>query len=802
MKNAYISYKKNPSLLPTKSDVIVIGSGLGGLTTALELSKKGFKVLVLEQHFQTGGYAHSFQRKNYQFDVSLHHIGGLRPEHSIYKILDSLGVLSKLEITPKKTIFSVQLPEFNLTVPNTKDGFKETISSIFPHEKEGIEELFKLLIRLRQEIMEPWTEEDYHPPENPIVPKYIQSTFGDIVSEFIKDSVLKSLLAQFWTLIGLPPDRVTSTFAVCVFNSYFLEGSFDIKGGGTTLSNAMIERLAEAGSHCFTDAKVATIMLDGNKKAVGVTLADGQEITAPIVISNASPFHLIDELLPSDALKPIFRHRVKAMVPSISFFVTYIGLDCHPSTLGIPESTFFFNHQSNPEMAYQKALQNDITHTDWAMTSYENSSIVSHPAHGGILSIVEVTQGKRWIDMSSEEYKKEKKETADILLDKYNKRFPGLKKHAVIHEFSTPRTMERYTGNTEGAIYGLAQLPEQSNSKRLRNITPIENLYLTGAWTWAGGGYEGAIMSGVQTAISVLSQHSAPLVEEEMPEEKRATYDMDSYYKQSILVYPRDVASGRLAPTTTILRFMDRGRVDAGEEILHIAGLESLFTHFNIQVYSIELNRIGNLHAGDLITLYTKYYKRSDLRAVCHQVITDTDGHIITDAMVDLVQLNEEKQLDNIPDVITDICTLAPLFPPLQNSKLAIKMRTKFVDSTIRIYTEDSDLLGVVFHVNYLRFSHQSLFDYLHTHRTEGETWTHWVYKRFHIRYLNSTHVGEDIVVSLSVRKSEGKLILDQMITLASTGKTVTQINSDPEFRDENGNATPLPQALLDLLGE
>lgn len=789
MKNAYISYKKEPTLLPQSADAIVVGSGLGGLTTALELALKGFRVLILEQHSMPGGYAHSFSRKNYLFDVSLHHFGGLRPQHAVYKIFERLGVLDKLNFSAKKTLFSVQLPEFNLTVPNTENGFQETIIKIFPHEEENIHKLFELLKQLRQEIVDPWTIPNFVQETIPAISLYLNSSFGDIVSEFIKDPILKSVLAQFWTLIGLPPDRVTASFASCVFNSYFFEGSFDIKGGGTALVSAMIERLKELNSLCFTDAKVASIILDNNKKAVGVTLGDGKEIFAPIIISNASPHHLIDDLLPPDTIKPIFRHRLQSMTPSTSFFVTYLGLDCHPSTLGIPESTFFFNHHTDVEKAYQKALDGDIANTDWTMTSYENSTIVSHPSNGGIVIIVETVPGKKWTEMGDEEYKVEKQNAKDVLLRKYDKRFPGLKKHAVVHEFATPRTMKRYTGNHEGAIYGLAQLPSQSNSKRLRNIMPVPNLYLTGSWTWAGGGYEGAIMTGLQTAVSVFKHH-------------KTKYNLDEYYKQSIQVYPRDVSSGGISLTSTLLKFMDRGRVDSGEKLLHIDGVESLFTNFNIQVYAIELNRLSDLHAGKIITLYSKYYKRTDLRAACHQVITKNDGTIVTDGMVELVRLNKENHLDIIPDVIDEQCPIPPLFPSLQPPKVPPKMRKKGFESTIRVYTEDSDLLGVTFHVNYFRFSHQSLFDFLSSNKNSDEKWTHWIYKKFHIRYLNSTHVGEDITISLVARKDGETLIVDQTITINKNGKVATQISFEPEFRDADGNVTPLPQALTAILGE
>ena len=83
-------------LIPENNDVIVIGSGLGGLTCALELARNGLKVCMFEQYRAAGGYAHSFRRKGYHFDISLHHIGGLGPGNLNHNLLSSLGIIGKL----------------------------------------------------------------------------------------------------------------------------------------------------------------------------------------------------------------------------------------------------------------------------------------------------------------------------------------------------------------------------------------------------------------------------------------------------------------------------------------------------------------------------------------------------------------------------------------------------------------------------------------------------------------------------------------------------------------------------------
>jgi hypothetical protein len=205
---------------------------------------------------------------------------------------------------------------------------------------------------------------------------------------------------------------------------------------------------------------------------------------------------------------------------------------------------------------------------------------------------------------------------ASKLLSKYNQRFPGLAEHIAVSEFATPRTMVRYTRNHQGAVYGFEQSIEQSNSKRLRNRTPINGLFLTGAWTWSGGGYEGALMTGVQSAISILqemekdyqpikqasgrqAEHSRSVAQSRDDErfelkslnERLAGIQPDlEYYRHRIrvVVYGDDLNSRGYAGVSSYLRYLDRGRVEAIETLCRETNSESWLTAFTVNVYRIE----------------------------------------------------------------------------------------------------------------------------------------------------------------------------------------------------------------------
>ena len=273
------------------NDVVIIGSGLGGLTCALELARQGLKVCVLERHRVAGGYAHSFRRKGYHFDISLHLIGGLAPGCLTHGVLKSLGVLEKLRIQRRDALFSVQFPDFSMVLPNQRDELLGELCDRFPSERSRLTELFDFLPKLKHDVMGPWIDPEFDVPlEKRISAQFVDKTFGDFLDGFLSDAKLKAILGQLWMSIGLPPSLSTATFSTCVFCSYFLEGAYYIVGGGAALVRAMIERLRDLGGDCITGAEVKRIVVDDNAVA-GVELRNGQSVTASTVVSGADPHH-------------------------------------------------------------------------------------------------------------------------------------------------------------------------------------------------------------------------------------------------------------------------------------------------------------------------------------------------------------------------------------------------------------------------------------------------------------------------------------------------------------------------------
>jgi YbgC/YbaW family acyl-CoA thioester hydrolase len=783
--------------LSEKFDVVVVGSGLGGLTCALELARNGYKVCVVEKHISPGGYAHSFHRSGFTFDVSLHHFGGLSEGNSIHGVLKTLGVLEKIKYRLNKNIMCAKLPDGEYTISNKPGAFEHFLKIKFPHEAENIDSLISHLKDLRWHIIGGWIDPDFDVPlEELLTGRYLDKTFHDLLTEFIQDEKLIAFFSQFWMFIGLPPKLVNATFSTCVCNSHFFEGTYDIDGGGAALSRAYVSRLLELGSQCILNSEVKKITVV-NGAATGVELKDGVVIEADIVVSNSDPYQTFFNLVDKTHTSDLFRFRLEKMERSVSLYSMYIGLDCPPSKLGIPDTTYFYNHTFEPLKSYANIVKGNVESTDWCCTNYENSMINKCPQGHYAVTFVELTAASDWLDLDNDSYAQKKEEIKNRLLDKYAARFPGLKDHIKVLEFATPRTMNRYSSNFGGSVYGLAQNVEQSASKRLRNVTPVENLYLTGSWTWSGGGYEGAIMSGIQTAASIKKKWGSK--NNALPiHVKRAKSSLrKGEYEKDVRIYNKDISAGGIADANCFLRMMDRARVDGGERLFNLELGTSLFDRYNIQVYSIHLKIFSRSFSGEKLTVLTKNYRKSDFRILAHQTVKNKEtGKTVTDAAVELVCLDKDGVLIGVPPEIDK--------PFVQNSEFdssaflpSNRNERNVFNHYIRVYTEDTDLQGVTFHASYLRFCEETFFEFLDKQTKGKRGWDYWVFSDFYIRFLNAALVGNMLDITMAVHETaNGEFIFHQKLNLREQRKMATEVFFKVDLFDKRGNQISLKNIL------
>ena len=207
-------------------------------------------------------------------------------------------------------------------------------------------------------------------------------------------------------------------------------------------------------------------------------------------------------MLPKNLLKKKEIEKIKGDKIGCTLSQLYIGVDVDPKDLKIPEDEVFFFEGNSHEEDYKMALENRYEESGFLLTNYNSMDKSLNEYNKGVLTMTYIDNYSYW-SSDKEKYKKQKKEVTDKMINRLEKYYSGISNHIVVAELGTPRTMQRYTLNPKGAVYGYSQSVKQAGRYRFKKESSISNLSFVGAWTNPGGGYEGSISGAMVEAQRV-----------------------------------------------------------------------------------------------------------------------------------------------------------------------------------------------------------------------------------------------------------------------------------------------------------
>ena len=499
-------------------DAVIIGSGLGGLSCAAAFARQGFKPLVLEQHYQAGGYATTFKRRGgFVFDVSLHSTT-IGERNGIHNLIPGFPEIKDVEFIPYKHLYRVIYPDYDLNVPakNLK-GYIAKVSEIFPDEKQGIEGLFEDMMGLTGDINKYSSAEGSidmtrFPSEFPYLFKCFNKTWGDLVNMWINNPKLRTIVSSLWGYYGLPPSKLACIYYVLPTMGYLQEGGCYPVGRSQKISSSMVKFIEERGGKVMLQTRVEKILIEGHS-AFGVKVEGGKEYTGKVVVSNANTYDTFHNMMNEEEHLKSYLARMDSFTASLSSFQVFLGLNKDLiGEIGIKDAEIFYETGYDIEADYKANLKADVENAGFGLMLYDNVYKGYSPEGKNTVNILTLQGFEHWRKYEADyckgnkaEYFAEKERMADVLIKRVEKTLlPGLSKAVEVKEIGTPLTNVRFTGNYRGAIYGWDQTLENSPPRRLAQRTPIKNLYLSGAWTTPGAGYSAVLSSGLQCFAEIM----------------------------------------------------------------------------------------------------------------------------------------------------------------------------------------------------------------------------------------------------------------------------------------------------------
>jgi phytoene dehydrogenase-like protein len=510
-------------------DAVVIGSGLGGLACAAYLCAAGRRTLVLEAHYVAGGSSQVFRRsrrgRHYEFDVGIHYIGECGQEGSITRMLRGCGLGDRVRFRPLDPdgYTTLVFPDLTFRVPAGWDRYRARLLDTFPAEAEplgAVVDIFREIAGTFRQL----SSRD-RPSAEVFATAQAFLTWGvRPVTELFRAYGL-SQRAQA-VLLGeqgdyaVPPSRTAVALAAGLTDHY-MRGAFYPEGGGQVIAARLVEAIRAYGGAVRTKAAVRRVRIEGGR-AVGVTLADGEAIDAPVVVSNADLKRTVTRLVGEQHFGADTVDRVRAFRMSLPLFVVYLGVDVDYVAQGRPNSNLMVWGSYDIERIYAAleagqmpdedfvyitiASLKDPTNPRLAPPGYSNLQIMTLvPPDYGVFH-VDPEGAESWSYHRDPEYKRRKEALTERLLSAAERFLPDLRAHVDWREAATPATLERYTHATGGTSYGIELAFDQMGPLRLGPATEIPGLYLCGASAPSGHGIGGVLRGGVAAASAVLER--------------------------------------------------------------------------------------------------------------------------------------------------------------------------------------------------------------------------------------------------------------------------------------------------------
>jgi phytoene dehydrogenase-like protein len=465
----------------TARSILIIGAGIGGLSTGCYAQMNGYRARILEMHTTPGGVCTSWKRDGYTFDGCIHNLAGTIPQSAFHGMWRELGVVPGTRMHAYEELVRVERPDgAPLTVYTDLDRLERHLKELAPADAAVIDELVGAARRfadfdlLGLALAGPLTRAKALAMA-PLLIRYGGVTLEQFARRF-SDPFLRR---AFPTLVYDWPNCPVAMLLSFLGRTHVGDLGWPA-GGAIALARAIERRFLELGGEIRYQARVQSILVE-NDLAVGVRLDDGSEERADIVVSNANGHATIFDMLGGRYTSPAIRAYYAAAEDRIEMGI-------HVS-LGVARDLSAEPHAIVLPLAEPVPIADEVRDRLYVEPFGFDPSLA--PPGKTALKVVMATSYAYWenLERTPERYRAEKDRIAETVIGLLDRRFPGLRQQIEVVDVATPMTTLHFTGNGHGYRAPVtAMVRALFTGRRLSQTLPgLANFYMVGQWAGAPG---------------------------------------------------------------------------------------------------------------------------------------------------------------------------------------------------------------------------------------------------------------------------------------------------------------------------
>lgn len=488
-----------------KWDVLIIGSGMSALTSAILLLRKGYSVGLLESHYKAGGYMHSFDKMGYTYDSGAHYVGALQEGEPFWALLQYLGAYDSNTFVPldedafDQFFFKNQKVE-KVSIGKGYERVIQHLSELFPQERENIKNFFLLVQTTARNFP---TYEFLEKYDQAALLKALDTSLQKTAEEHFSNPELLNVVYAYCGLHGVMPADVSFGLNSLIVDSLIRSGGYGFRGGGDSLVTNLVEQVEKLGGEILLNNKVTHFEFQ-NSKVSSVKTQRGKTFSAQHFIFSGHPKDLLD-LTGEDKFSKPFTQRIKNSPESVAISGIY-GVIPRKSIQNIKRNYYYVSQQIPNHMPDKIEIDTDpflgfMTFPDREVDfSEENMAYSLHSP-----------QSYNWVEpwrtnklySKDEAYLNLKERMTDSIFHFMDSFGLELREKTIQFESSTSLTNRRFNHSHNGSAYGIYHSLQYTGARALSGRTKVENLYVTGQNTLFPG-IMAASIAGLRTTGFII----------------------------------------------------------------------------------------------------------------------------------------------------------------------------------------------------------------------------------------------------------------------------------------------------------